>query len=932
MKNSPGDNGGQARSAVALGASCEPHRLAALDNLEILDTPSEECYDAITRLVARTMHVPVALISLVDDCRQWFKSRVGLGVAETARDISFCTHAVLGQAPLVVRDARFDARFAGNPLVTGAPMIRAYLGVPLKTLSGHAVGTICAIDMSPRDFCEADVATMVDFGRLVEAMLHAREARLASVRSAQLAARTEHLFQDTFNLSAVGILHTSLGGQLLRINRRACEILGYSDRELQWTSFVDITHPDDVLKNAELFHRMVAGELDSYCMEKRFLRKDGEYVWARLSVVLARTESLEPSYMIAVIDDISQRKHVEGQLLDARDSLQEEVRVRTLRLEENNAALGAQIKRVLESTGAARQAEARLQAITDKVPAMVGYWNRDLRCEFSNAAYREWYGLEPGTIIGMRMADLLGEQLFALNKPYILAALAGREQRFERAIAKADGSMGHVDAYYTPDTDELGDVRGFCVLVTDITQRKIAELKLQEASQTDKLTGLANRSLFMERLQGALSRVNAGRQRCIAVLFLDFDRFKLVNDTLGHDAGDELLRQIAQRLRGQLRASDSGAAEPMGNLVSRFGGDEFLVLLNDLREPEDALKIAERILNALAPAFEVVGTDVYSTASIGVFAPDRCDATAEEVIRNADVAMYEAKRSGPGCVVRFDESMHARLARVVTIEASLRKALGSEQLHLAYQPIVDLSTGEMVSAEALLRWTHPEMGEISPAEFIPVAEESGLIVALGEWVVREACQMLSRWQQPGPCGGPMVVSVNISRVELALGEKLVSKVQRILAATGVPAGRLQIEVTEREIARPGSKVLDTMRSLKGLGVRLAMDDFGTGVSSLGELRTHPFDAVKIDQSMVRGIERGGDELAVIHAAVQLVENLGMASVAEGVDDPAQTPFLQSIGCRYAQGYLFGRPMREAQLLQWQAARGVRLADVATCSQ
>jgi len=450
--------------------------------------------------------------------------------------------------------------------------------------------------------------------------------------------------------------------------------------------------------------------------------------------------------------------------------------------------------------------------------------------------------------------------------------------------------------------------------VQDISQRKAMESQLADAATRDKLTGLANRALFMARLEKAVTRVQRGEQALFATMFLDFDRFKLINDTLGHDAGDELLRQIAQRLRRELRASDALTLDESSNVVSRFGGDEFLLLINDLKAPSDAARIAERLLNALAPAYEIQGNEVFSSASIGIVTSEQCRTNADDVVRNADVAMYEAKRAGRGCSVVFNEAMQTRLSRHVTIESNLRRAIANGELYLVYQPIVDLSTRQMVSAEALLRWKHPTLGEISPSEFIPIAEESGLIVALGQWVQKQACRAMVNWRAQDLSRAPATVSVNVSRAELALGHRLLDQVRGTLEHLGLPEECLQLEVTEREIMRDPEAAHALMLELQSLGVKLAMDDFGTGTSSLGFLRNYPFNTIKIDRSFVQDVTGSTDVLAVIHATISLVENLGMASLAEGVENAAQVAVLQSLGCRYAQGYFFSRPVPADRLL------------------
>lgn len=453
--------------------------------------------------------------------------------------------------------------------------------------------------------------------------------------------------------------------------------------------------------------------------------------------------------------------------------------------------------------------------------------------------------------------------------------------------------------------------------LADVAAREAMEAALLEAAQQDKLTGLPNREAFMERLGQTLLRVRAGKQSQFAVLFLDFDRFKLINDTLGHEAGDELLRQISRRLQDALRASEAGIEGMNDVLISRFGGDEFLILIDDLQGARNVIRVSEHLLEALAPAYNVFSSEVHSMASVGIVIGDPISSnnTADEIVRNADVAMYEAKRSGRGCSVVFNAGMHARLTRHVAIETSLRHALGNDELYLEYQPIVDLRSGRRLYVEALARWKHPTMGSISPSEFIPIAEESGLIVAVGQWVLEKACRAMIEWRARDPHNAPAMVSVNLSRAEIALGNRLLEQVQSTLEAVGLPPECLQLEVTEREVMRHPDAARELLGKLRQLGIRLAMDDFGTGTSSLSLLRAYPFNTIKIDRSFLLDLNTSREVLAVIHATVNLIGNLEMVSLAEGVEDASQVAILRSLGCRYAQGYFFSRPVPADRLLE-----------------
>ena len=451
-------------------------------------------------------------------------------------------------------------------------------------------------------------------------------------------------------------------------------------------------------------------------------------------------------------------------------------------------------------------------------------------------------------------------------------------------------------------------------IVMDVSAFKEMESALIKAAQEDRLTGLPNRAVFMQHLEAALARVRGGQQSGCAVLFFDFDRFKLINDTLGHDAGDELLRQIAQRLKAALRVGDLCTGETGANLVSRFGGDEFLVLINDLRAPGDAVRVAERLLNALAPGYSIFEHEVRSMASVGIVAGDQCGGSAEEAVRNADVAMYEAKRAGRGCSVVFSEAMHARMTRHLAIETSLRRAIGSNELYLAYEPVIELQTGRRRYVEASLRWNHPTLGAIAPHEFLPIAEDSGLMGALGPWMLDEACRALADWRRQDLERAPVKISLSISHSELARVDRFIEQVCGTLRTRSLPAQCLQIEVSEREVMRDAEGVERLLTELQRRGVKFALRDFGAGHCSLSLLRRLPFDTIKIDQAFTRDLQAGHVGLAIIGATLTLIRNLGRLSVAGGVENAAQVAVLQGLGCDCGQGALFGEAVEGSQVL------------------
>jgi diguanylate cyclase (GGDEF)-like protein len=404
----------------------------------------------------------------------------------------------------------------------------------------------------------------------------------------------------------------------------------------------------------------------------------------------------------------------------------------------------------------------------------------------------------------------------------------------------------------------------------------------------DPLTGLPNRTLFVDRLAIALAR--ARRSGALgAVLFLDLDRFKVVNDSLGHHAGDEVLLAVAARLDEVLRVNDTAA---------RFGGDEFTVLAEDFADEADVLELAERVAGAFAAPMAVAGRELALSASIGVALMGGAE-TPEDLLRDADAAMYRAKERGRDRIEVFDETLRERVTKRLELENDLRRAISGGELRTHYQPKVRIDTREIVGVEALVRWEHPERGLVPPGDFIPLAEETGLIIDLGAWVLRDACSRAASWD--------VTVSVNLSRRQLGQ-EDLLELVAATLAETGLPAERLCLEITESTVMRDPERSLETLRALKALGVALAIDDFGVGYSSLSQLKhLPPVDLLKIDKSFVDNLASGVEDRAIVTAILSLAGAYGMTSVAEGVEDADQVAALEALGCELAQGFLFARP-------------------------
>jgi len=463
----------------------------------------------------------------------------------------------------------------------------------------------------------------------------------------------------------------------------------------------------------------------------------------------------------------------------------------------------------------------------------------------------------------------------------------------------------------TPDESMLRLMAQVGTQLGRVIERRRAQDRLLHDALHDPLTQLGNRKLFLDRLAHFLVRSQRMPDYQFAVLFVDLDRFKAINDGLGHQAGDQVIVGTAQRLSACLRQNDLVARDPavLDHVVSRLGGDEFTILLDNVGNAATPIRVAERLLEALATPFLIGEQQVFVSASIGIALSSSGYQDVQVMLRDADIAMYHAKQNGRARWMMFDQTMQEGALRRLTLEAELRLALGAGQLYLQYQPIVTPRDGVIRGFEALLRWRHPVLGMISPLEFIPVAEEVGLIGTIGGWVLEEACRQLRAWQQdhalPPPL--PLSMSVNVSATQLA-GGGLVDVVTRVLAESGIAHGSLKLELTESAVMADAEHALAVFKELKGLGVRLSLDDFGTGYSSLSHLRRLPIDTLKIDRSFVSALDSHGDKRQIAEVVVMLARTLGLDVVAEGVETQAELDILREMGSDFVQGYFYYRPL------------------------
>ncbi|MFH1813104.1 MAG: EAL domain-containing protein [Pseudomonadota bacterium] len=486
-------------------------------------------------------------------------------------------------------------------------------------------------------------------------------------------------------------------------------------------------------------------------------------------------------------------------------------------------------------------------------------------------------------------------------------------------VQRADGSLATLFEQALPVRDEFGRVVRIEGVTQDVTEREQAEQRIRFLAYHDSLTGLANRQMFREMLDHALARSRRLGKRC-ALLYLDLDRLKRINDSFGHTLGDQILREVASRLLGSVRSADFVGREGLqpDEVVARLGGDEFTVLLTDLAHTEDAARVTARICQELEQPIQIDHVELVVTASVGIaLFPENGD-DAETLLRHADMAMYAAKQRGRNTFEFFTEAMQKRAIERLSLEQDMAHALEGGQFSLHYQPQVDAVTGRIVSAEALLRWNHPRRGAVSPVEFIPVAEETGLIVPLGEWVVQEACRQIAQWRDQGR---PVVpVAVNLSAINFR-SDSLLPQIVEALESNRLSSHFLHVELTESAVMQEPQSALAKLAALKALGLTLSIDDFGTGYSSLSTLKQFPIDLLKIDRSFVRDLPDDESDASIVDAILAMAHALGLRVVAEGVETEAQRQFLVQRKCGLMQGYLFSRPLpAEDFMRQIEAAR------------
>jgi diguanylate cyclase (GGDEF)-like protein/PAS domain S-box-containing protein len=878
----------------------ESQRMETLRRFRLLDTPAEDVYDKVTRLVAGLFDAPIALITLVDEDRQWFKSRYGdFDMTETHRALAFCDHAIRRDEVMVVPDATLDPRFRDNAFVLGEPKIRFYAGAPLVARDGTKIGTVCVIDRRPRNLNETQIALLGQLSDLV--MVHF-EMRLEMLQTTTL--RNE--LSAVVDASPSAIVTERADGLITAWNDAATSLFGWTSDETigaKRSLFLPEFGADAGRLRVRVIER---GETVSRLLVTG-LHKNGQTLELSISAKAISGDSGPPTAATYVIEDMgpaNRFKEIEQRRYDI------------LELAANDAPLGQILEKLIDSVEV---------AIPHTITTILRLRGDKLFHEASSRLMpAAFIDVIEGLKIGPRegscgAAAFRGEPVIVTNiaqHPFWTAyrdrALAsGLVSCWSFPIRSGRGQILGTLAIYTsecrePTAADLRFLNEAAHLASIAMETSDARLRLEQMALCDALTELPNRAAFDRRLELSIaSSRQLGKKLVLGVL--DLNRFKLANDRLGHANADLLLKEVAARLARAVRPQD---------FLARVGGDEFLLLLTSIEDRAQAEALVRAVLGSLDESFMPAGHEIFVRATVGIsmFPDDTNDQS--QLLRWAYAAVSAAKSRGDAVGFHSGRQPSDGLKRL-SLETHLNRALENAQFELHYQPQVKLHTGEIFGAEALLRWNHPDLGLVMPDRFIRIAEETGLIISIGTWVIQEACRFGRRWRDAGGSG---IVSVNVSPRQFETGD-LVEIVASALEESGLPPECLWIEITESVIMRFPETAAAKIAQLQAMGVRSFIDDFGTGYSSLNHLKRFPVAGLKIDRSFLRDIggplDAGGD-LVLVRAVLAVGRAMNLTVVAEGVETAAQHDFLANNRCEIAQGYLYSRPVPESEFLRRSA--------------
>jgi len=759
-------------------------RLTTLHKLGVLDTPAEERYDRLTRIAKKLFDVPIVVVSLIDSHRQWFKSKIGIDAEELPRRISFCGHAILKKHAFIVNDTRKDPRFADNPLVTSSPFIRFYAGQPLQSTNGMMIGTLCILDVKPREFAAEDESLLKDLAIQVEMELN--------------------------------------------------------NPDLQRMTTSLMKSENDLLETIYLLEKKERRErANKHCLE---MISRGEPLLTLLEAIVIGVEQQSRDFLgcILTIDVESNRFDI-----GAAPNMPEQY---------TDALQGMSLQEGLDSCEASL---VQGNAIYPQKPRTHPYWSK-----FSTLARKAGFTSAWSQPIKDSKGDMLGILL----------------------ICKQE--LGQ------PNDNDMLLIEEFTDLAEIAIERARTDTFIKSQSLFDPLTGLPNRKMLLDRLEQEMLKADRSNTQ-VAFLFVDLDHFKDINDTLGHQKGDLLLKEVAARFQQCVRVIDT---------VARLGGDEFTVLMGEVVDSESVERVANNILAAIEKPFDLEGELAHLSASVGIaFYPDNAT-DMDGLMNNADQAMYEAKNKGRNRFQYFSSTLQEHALERVSLLKDLRQALSGSQFSVNYQPVINLTDGSVVKAEALLRWHHPQRGFIPPRDFLPLAEDSGLILEIGEWFFTGVLQQLQTWQTQ--LGRDFHVSINTSPVQFRENSNGLQSLLHQLSTMDLPVNSLGIEITESLMVEKRIDVQALVASMQKAGISIALDDFGSGFTPLRKLQDFHIDYLKIDKGLINNIATDTEARKLCEAIILMAQKMEIKVVAKGVENEFQHQILIDAGCDYAQGHLF----------------------------
>jgi diguanylate cyclase (GGDEF)-like protein/PAS domain S-box-containing protein len=816
----------------------------------LVEEGPDESFERVARLGAMALRAPVAVLSLFSHARLLIKSQLGLPEPWASQPATPLPHAMFRHAlatskPFVVEEVK--AHPLTKDMVLGPGWERAaYCGVPIIIGEKRVVGLLSVLDRQPRVWAEPEITFLQDLAMSAAEEIQKRVA-LVEEEEAPIQAPADRA--PFVGRATDGVLTLDIDWNFTTIDPRAARILGHEPDELRGTSFLN-AFPNIV---GTIFHQEFVRALADQCA----------------------VEVEDHCACLGVWLEVHAFPHKDGLAIQLRD-----------------------VTGRRDAEEALRQSEARYRAVFQESPDPIYFTNAEGSFLECNRAFLDAFGYNRDALFRMRLEDLfLDPAAYEQFREEMQAGAAAKE--FETEFRKSDGDRLHCGITAAARRLSEGEIVGWHGVIHDMTLIRRTEEELMHSAFHDPLTGLANRALFVDRLERTLVQTQRRPESRFALLFIDLDRFKQVNDTLGHLAGDEMLTIVARRLETCLREEDT---------VARLGGDEFALLLDGVQDIRDATRVAERVNLELALPMQVGRREVAASASIGIAysASDYHD--AEQVLHDADTAMYRAKAAGRGRYEVYDTEMHRRALAQLQLEEDLRRAVERAEFLVHYMPVVALEGGAVTGVEALVRWAHPDRGILMPAEFLAVAEQTGLLSDIGWIVLREACRQMRVWQREMNGSNPgFTMSVNISPKQF-LQQDFATRLDEILLATDLAPEKLRLEVTEAAVMQESECVVTHLHHFRERGIRVCLDDFGTGPSSLQHMQRIPISAIKIDRSFVRQVETNEECRGLIRTIVAVGRSMQIDAVAEGVETLEQLRSLRELGTPMAQGYLFSQPL------------------------